>query len=79
MTRMARNGGHRITFCNDNVPKVLSSVLNVFSSRNMNVIDLVNKSRGDMAYNIVDLETPPSDTALEEVHHVPGVIHLRSL
>lgn len=79
MTRMTRNGGHRITFCNDNVPKVLSSVLNVFSSRNMNVIDLVNKSRGDMAYNIVDLETPPSETALEEVRQVPGVIHLRSL
>ena len=79
MTRMVRNGGHRITFCNDNVPKVLSSVLNVFSSREINVIDLVNKSRGDMAYNIVDLETPPSEKALEEVRQVPGVIHLRSL
>ena len=79
MTRMARNGGYRITFCNDNVPRVLSSVLNVFSSRNINVIDLVNKSRGDMAYNIVDLETAPSENALEEVREVPGVIHLRSL
>jgi D-3-phosphoglycerate dehydrogenase len=79
MTRMARNGGYRITFCNDNVPRVLSSVLNVFSSRNINVIDLVNKSRGDMAYNIVDLETAPSENALEEVRQVTGVIHLRSL
>jgi D-3-phosphoglycerate dehydrogenase len=71
-TRMARNGGYRITFCNDNVPRVLSSVLNVFSSRNINVIDLVNKSRGDMAYNIVDLETEPGAGALEEVRQVEG-------
>ncbi len=79
MTRMARNGGHRITFCNDNVPRILSSVLNVFSSRNINVIDLVNKSRGDMAYNIVDLETEPDSAALDEVRQVEGVIHLRKL
>lgn len=77
VTRMARNGGYRITFCNDNVPRVLSSVLNVFSSRNINVADLVNKSRGDMAYNIVDLESEPGDGALEEVRKVEGVIHLR--
>jgi D-3-phosphoglycerate dehydrogenase len=79
MTRMARNGGFRVTFCNDNVPRVLSSVLNVFSSRDINVIDLVNKSRGDMAYNIVDLETEPGANALEEVRGVEGVIHLRVL
>jgi len=79
VTRMARNGGYRVTFCNDNVPRVLSSVLNVFSSRNINVADLVNKSRGDMAYNIVDLESEPGEGALEEVRKVDGVIHLRVL
>jgi D-3-phosphoglycerate dehydrogenase len=79
VTRMARNGGHRITFCNDNVPAILSSVLNVFSSRKINVIDLVNKSRGEMAYNIVDLETEPGPNALNEVRAIRGVIHLRKL
>lgn len=78
-TRMARNGGYRITFCNDNVPRILSSVLNVFSDRDINVIDLVNKSRGDMAYNIVDLETRPGAHALEEVSAVEGLTQLRLL
>ena len=79
MTRMARNGGYRITFCNDNVPAVLGSVLNVLSSRGINVIDLVNKSRGDMAYNILDLETEPGPDAVAEMCAIDGVIHLRTL
>ncbi|NIP19408.1 MAG: 3-phosphoglycerate dehydrogenase [Xanthomonadales bacterium] len=78
-TRMARNGGHRLTFWNDNVPRVLGAVLAVFADRNVNVIDLVNKSHGDVAYNIIDLETPPGPHALEEVGRVEGVIRLRTV
>lgn len=78
-TRMARNGGHRITFCNQNVPKVLGSVLSVLADRNINVIDLVNKSRGDIAYNIIDVEEEPGPGALEEIRNAEGVIRLRQL
>jgi D-3-phosphoglycerate dehydrogenase len=78
-TRMARNGGHRITFCNRNVPKVLSAVLDVLADRNINVIDLVNKSRGDIAYNIIDLETPPGPGAMDEIRTAEGVIRVREL
>ncbi|MEE4173441.1 MAG: phosphoglycerate dehydrogenase [Xanthomonadales bacterium] len=78
-TRMARNGGHRITFANRNIPKVLGTVLGVLADRNINVIDLVNKSRGDIAYNILDLETPAGPNALEEIRQAEGVIRLREL
>jgi D-3-phosphoglycerate dehydrogenase len=78
-TRMARDGGHRLTFWNHNVPRVLGAVLAVFAERNVNVIDLVNKSHGDVAYNIIDLETPPGPHALEEVAGVDGVIRLRTV
>jgi D-3-phosphoglycerate dehydrogenase len=78
-TRMARDGGHRLTFWNHNVPRVLGAVLAVFADRNVNVIDLVNKSHGDVAYNIIDLETPPGPHALEEVAGVDGVIRLRTV
>jgi D-3-phosphoglycerate dehydrogenase len=78
-TRMARDGGHRLTFWNHNVPRVLGAVLAVFAERNVNVIDLVNKSHGDVAYNIIDLETPPGPHALEEVGQVEGVIRLRTV
>jgi len=78
-TRMARNDGHRITFTNDNVPKVLGNVLAVLSERDINVIDLVNKSRGDIAYNIIDVETAPSDNVMAEIRGTDGVIRARRL
>jgi len=76
-TRMRRNGGHRLTFSNRNVPRVLGGVLAVLADRNINIIDMVNKSRGDIAYNIVDVETEPGPRALEEIRHCEGVIRLR--
>ncbi|MBT8061622.1 MAG: phosphoglycerate dehydrogenase [Xanthomonadales bacterium] len=76
-TRMARNGGFRITICNENVPRVLGSVLSVLAERNINVVDMVNKSRGEVAYNIIDVETEPGAGALEEIRNAPGVIRVR--
>ena len=76
-TRMSRNGGYRLTFTNQNVPRVLGTVLGVLADRNINVIDMVNKSRGEIAYNIIDLETEPGPGAMEEIRAAEGVIHLR--
>lgn len=76
-TRMRRNGGVRITFCNQNIPRVLGSVLSVLAVRNINVIDMVNKSRGDIAYNIIDVESAPGPRALDEILAAEGVIRLR--
>lgn len=76
-TRMARNGGFRITFCNKNIPRVLGTVLPVLADRNINVIDMVNRSRGEIAYNIIDVETEPGAGVLEEIRKADGVICLR--
>jgi len=78
-TKMPRNGGYRITFCNENVPKVLGNVLSLLADRSMNVIDMVNKSRDDIAYNIVDVETEPTAELLEEIRQVDGIVVVRSL
>lgn len=78
-TKMPRNGGYRITFCNENVPKVLGNVLSLLADRSMNVIDMVNKSRDDIAYNIVDVETEPTAELLEEIRNVNGIVVVRSL
>ena len=78
-TAMARSGGYRITFSNNNVPKVLSNVLAILSESNNNVIDLVNKSRDNIAYNIVDVEQKPSDETLAKIQATDGVIRVRVL
>ncbi len=76
-TNMARNGGYRITFCNANVPKVLGCVLSVLADHNINVIDMVNLSRGDFAYSIIDVETHPGEDVMDAISAAEGVIRAR--
>jgi D-3-phosphoglycerate dehydrogenase len=76
-TRMRRNGGYRITFSNDNVPRVLGAVLSILADQNINVVDMVNKSRGDLAYNIIDVETEPGVETLAAIARADGVIRVR--
>lgn len=76
-TRMTRNGGFRITFSNHNVPAVLGRVLSVLADRKINIVDMVNKSQGDVAYNIIDVEDKPSDDVIDEIQAAEGVIRVR--
>ncbi|WP_188150690.1 3-phosphoglycerate dehydrogenase family protein [Teredinibacter waterburyi] len=77
-TLMARNGvGCRITFTNQNVSGVLGHVLSVFAENDVNVIDMVNKSRNDVAYNILDLAIRPNDSVIEAIKNVEHVSSLR--
>ena len=76
-TRMARDGGYRITFANENVPRVLGTVLSVLADHNVNVIDMVNKSLRDMAYNIIDIESEPTAEIIEAIAAADGVMHVR--
>lgn len=76
---MARAGDHRITFANHNVAGVLGDVLSVFTRHQVNVIDMVNKSRGDLAYNIIDVEGELHEQVLQEIQSLEHVVALRQL
>ena len=76
-TKMSRNGGRRITFTNNNVPKVLGSVLAVLADAELNVVDMVNKSRGDIAYNIIDIEGDLDQSIEVAIAGVEGVVRVR--
>ena len=78
-TKMSRNGGSRITFSNNNVPKVLGSVLSILADSEINVVDMVNKSRGEIAYNIIDVEGDISTQLREKIAQVDGVMRVRLL
>jgi D-3-phosphoglycerate dehydrogenase len=73
---MARCEGQRIIFSNENVPKVLGHVLSVLADNNVNVIDMMNRSRGDLAYNILDVEQMENGSVVEaiaKIEHVKSV------
>jgi D-3-phosphoglycerate dehydrogenase len=69
--------GSRITFSNENVSGVLGHVLSVLADHKVNVVDMVNKSRGDVAYNIIDVEHAPSVAVVDALTKVEHVIAVR--
>lgn len=75
---MARvEGTTRITFSNDNVAGVLGGVLSIFAEHNVNVIDMMNKSRDSVAYNILDLAVAPPTAALDALLAAKHVTRVR--
>ena len=77
---MDRNGsGFRLALANKNVPRILGSVLSILADRNINVIDMLNKSRDDIAYNIIDIETRPTGDLVQDILDIEGVINVRVL
>lgn len=76
---MERTTGYRVTFANDNIPKVLGTVLNLLADLNINVLDIVNKSRDEIAYTILDIEQEPTTALLNKLSNVEHVFHVRSV
>ena len=72
-------GTARITFSNDNVAGVLGHVLSVLADHKVNVIDMMNKSRGELAFNIIDVETAPGEAVASSIQAVEHVIRVRVL
>ncbi len=69
----------RLAICNRNVPKMLGQILSVLADQNINVLDMLNKSRNDIAYNLIDLETTPSKEALAAIADIEDVIKVTLL
>lgn len=79
-TEMARGDSVcRITFTNENVSGVLGHVLSIFADNNVNVADMVNKSRNNVAYNILDFAEKPSNEVIEAIKNVEHVTSVRVL
>lgn len=76
---LERNYGYRIAVTNKNIPKMLGKMLAMFADRDINVIEMLNKSRGDIAYNLIDIETPAAPELLEALRGIEGVTNVRSL
>ncbi|MFC3122264.1 phosphoglycerate dehydrogenase [Agaribacter flavus] len=74
---LARVDGQRIIFTNENVPKVLGNVLSVLADHEVNVIDMVNKSRGDLAYNIIDVEKMNNGDVIDAINSIEHVTSVR--
>ncbi|MCB1674796.1 MAG: phosphoglycerate dehydrogenase [Halioglobus sp.] len=75
--QLERVSGCRLSVTNDNVPKILGSVLAILADEDINVIDMLNRSRDEVAYNLIDISTAPSEDAVERMRKLDGVINVR--
>ena len=69
----------RITLSNKNHPGMIGKITTVLADNKLNIIDMVNKSRGDIAYNVIDLETKPPEKVLVELSVLDDVISVREV
>lgn len=70
---LERNSGTRLAIVNINVPGMLGQILSVLADRDINVIDMINKSRDDIAYNLIDIE---ADAGPELIADIQAIEHV---
>lgn len=70
-------GCYRLSISNRNVPKILGHILSILADENINVIDMLNKSRNEIAYNLIDVETAPTQQVLDKMRATEDVVNVR--
>ena len=78
-TQMPRESPYRLAIANANVPNMLASISNAMGSRKINIHNMLNKSKGEMAYTLVDVDSPVPDAAIRELCAIKGVLAVRYL
>ncbi len=73
------SGGYRLAVTNQNVPGMLGQMTSVLAERGINVIDMLNKSRDDVAYNLLDVAEEPVPELIDELCAIDSVINVRVL
>ena len=76
---LSRMGKCRLCVIHRNVPKMLTKILDFISERNINVEHMLNKSRGDYAYTVVDLDKKIGPKTAEEIKKIENVLRVRVL
>ena len=69
----------RVTILHQNIPNTLSQFTSVFAKRDINISDLMNRSRGEFAYTMLDLDSIPTADAIEELRGINGVLRVRQI
>ncbi len=76
---LPRNGGHRIAVINSNVPNMLGQISTDLADAGLNIVDMLNKSRDDIAVTLLDVDAEPDTTTLERIEAIDGVLSVRCL
>ena len=76
---MPRNGANRIAVVNENVPNMLGQISTCIAEAGLNILDMLNKSRNELAYTLVDVDSDVQPECLEHLAGIKGVLNVRAL
>ena len=76
---MPRGSRHRLAIANANVPNMLGQISTALAGANLNINNMVNKSRGELAFTLVDVETEIPQAVIGQLASIQGVLRVRYL
>jgi len=76
---MARSEGYRMLIVNSNVPHMIEGISKAIASADINIIDLLNKSRGKVACTLLDIECPAPESVIRQIEAIEGVLAVHVL
>ncbi|MEE1006110.1 MAG: phosphoglycerate dehydrogenase [Acutalibacteraceae bacterium] len=74
---MPRSGENRVCVIHKNIPNMLTAITGIFAGDNINIENLLNKSRGDYAYTMLDIGAAETQAVAEKIGFIDGVIRVR--
>jgi D-3-phosphoglycerate dehydrogenase len=76
---MVRESPYRVAIANANVPNMLGQISTTMAKAGLNIHNMVNKSRGEMAYTLVDVDSPVADSLVLALAAIEGVLSVRMI
>ena len=76
---MPRESPYRVAIANANVPNMLGQISTTMANFGLNIHNMVNKSRGEMAYTLVDVDSPVQDAVIAAISAIGGVLSIRAV
>jgi len=76
---LPRNGGFRMAIVNSNVPNMVGQISTDLAAAGLNILDMLNRSRGDVAVTLIDVDQPCPEETLARLRAITGVLSVRSL
>ncbi len=77
--KMPRLGSARLSIAHQNIPNMVGQISTILADAGINIIDMLNKSRDEVAYTLIDLESEISDTVVGSLQQVEGALSVRVL
>ncbi len=74
---MRREGQSRLVIANKNLPDMVGQISHVLGQAHVNIVHMMNESKGNLAYTLIDTESTPSEQAVENIRKINGVLSVR--